>query len=558
MIAAESIVRALKNRNLTVVFGVPGIHNLALFESLRKSGIRTVVPTQELNAGFMADGYGRVAGSPGVCITCPGPGITSISSAVAEAAADSSPLVIIAVDIRSGYREGKVHDLRQEELMRLLGKRIFTAKDNDDPGVLVEEAFKESMSGEPGPVFVSLAADSLEKKIDIQDKNEAETLEVDEDAFIQVVEVIRSGGHCGIYAGKGALGGSSQIILLAEMLKAPVATSVSGRGVIPEDHSLSAGFLLGECGNLSARKAFEHCDIILAFGCAKMSELATAGRALRFKGRIVLIDSDHTRKDYFSPWLFIRSDAPKAVEKIIGLMREHMPINERDGKACLSGRQVKPAVFSGKLTPRIFFGALREYMREDAILVTDTGNHQLWAINSYPVYKPYSFLTPADFQALGFGIPAAIGAKLAFPEKDVVCVTGDGGFLVGGFEILTAVRESAALKVFVINDGGFSLLRFLQEERYQHAYGTDCILPDLESLARSFQVEYVTMGSIEELKIGMDSVFQSKGSVIVNVKLEKNELAPYISRMRWMKFNNLPFSEKISALSCYLRRKLRL
>ncbi|MDD5116462.1 MAG: thiamine pyrophosphate-binding protein [Candidatus Omnitrophica bacterium] len=553
MNVVESIILALKNRNLKVIFGVPGMHNLAFFEALRKGGIKTVVPTQEMNAGFMADGYGRVSGSSGACIICPGPGITSVSSAVAEASADSSSMVVFAVDIQSGCRPGRLHGLRQKELMSLLSKKIYAIGDNDNACAIVEEAFRESQRGEPGPVFVSIPFDCLEKGAGSSKMPEEKALGMGGEIFMQVTQTLRAAHRCGIYAGRGALAASEKILCLAEMLAAPVATSVSGRGVIPENHPLSAGFLFGECGSRLARKDFERCDIILAFGCGRMSELAAGRRALRFKGKVILIDSGNDGGSSLSPWLFIESDVSKAVEKIIGLLAENR--HEKSLDRVLTPGACSKTCFK-ELNHRTFFLTLRECLKEDAVLVTDTGNHQLWAISSYPVYKPYSFVTPSDFQAMGFGIPASIGAKLACPGREVVCVTGEGGFLMGGIEIITAVRERLPLKIFLINDGGFSLLKSFQYERYKHTHGTDCLLPELESMAKSLHAEYLMIGTAKELRSQIQKALQSKGVVIANVRLEDNGLAPYVSRLRRAEFGNMDFSEKISALGGYLRRWL--
>jgi len=550
MTGANAVVRSLENLGVKYTFGMPGLHNLELFDSLSGSTIKNILVTNESFAAFMADGYARSTGKVGVCLTIPGPGLTNMVTGLAEAYLDSSAVVVLVTGFAKSDNVFHTHQIKQLEVVRPVVKAVIKLDDIKEIPVQLYRAFQLAQQEEPGPVVVEIDADLLKKQLEFQEnhiaKNEEERPGNNKDKIRQITEMLIHADFCGIYAGGGALSAACQIKQLAEALSMPVATTVSGRGVIPEDHELAVGFGFGPSGSKLAEDIFKKCDTILALGC-KFSETSTGSWGMDMPDNLIHIDSNQEvfNKNYPAK-ITLCQDVKTALEEILDLIDNvKKPKNteliekiRRDKEKYLN--DAEKIKHPGVISAARFFAQLRKGLRKDTILVTDCGNHQLCAISDFAVFKPRTFITPADYQAMGFAIPAAIGAKIGCPEKKVVCVCGDGGFLISGFEILTAVRENLDLTVIVFNDGTLGFIKNLQEAFYDRSTSTDFVAPDYRSLADSLGIDYHKIESNGELTSDLKKILSKKKVALVDVKVEYEQLPRYIegvSKTMWKRFS---------------------
>lgn len=341
---------------------------------------------------------------------------------------------------------------------------------------------------------------------------------------------------------------------MAERFSAPLATTISGRGVIPEDHPLAVGCGFGFANSRLVYDNLIKADTVLAVGC-KFSELSTTGWHLKMPKNLVHIDrsKDVLNKNYPAKIALV-SDVKVAIREILlaikgaNIERNLKLIEEIKNKKERYLKDIKRYKSREGVSPEKLFYELRKLLDRDSILVTDCGNHQFYAISHFPIFKKRTFISPTDFQAMGFGIPAAIAAKIACPEKKVVCVCGDGGFLMTGFELLTAVRERLNLTVMIFNDSGLGLIKGLQKTIYGRTNCVDFINPNYKLLADSFGARYIDIDNDQQVDSGLKSALLENGVVIVYCKINYKSFPSYIKNIMWESFKSASFDQKLMLL----------
>lgn len=563
---AKSLVRSLEHHGVEFVFGMPGAENLELVDSLVDSSIRQILVTSEVSASFMADGYARASGKVGVCTSISGPGLTYMLTGVAEAFLDSSPLVLLVTRKEEDDKAFHIHQIEQREVASPVVKGVLTITDGAEIPRAVGEAFRLAQEGEPGPVLVEIAAEVLRTRTDHRPHREAEKSGASpgpEETIEQIGQMVRDAELCGIYAGKGALSASVQIERLAELLSAPVATTISGKGVIPEDHELAVGFGFGPAGTKIAEDVFGRCDLVLALGC-KFGEMSTGNWSMDVPAKLVHIDtnSDVFHRNYTAAVTLCR-DVETATRELLEDLRDIK--RPRNAKLVQEIRREKENRISEGRESRVSQGIhplrlihqLRDALARGAILATDCGNHQLWAITDYRVFEPRTFLTPSDYMAMGFGVPAAIGAAIGKPDRKVVCICGDGGFLISGFELLTAVREQLDLAVVIFNDGALGLIKGSQQRVYGRTASVDILNPDYKSLSDALGIDYLEIQADEDLADGLREMEARKGVALVNVRVEYDESSKTQMGMAKASWQRLSFSSKLSLIGRRAGRMLK-
>jgi acetolactate synthase-1/2/3 large subunit len=386
-------------------------------------------------------------------------------------------------------------------------------------------------------------------------------MSITKEAVTKIVQYIGEARQVGIYAGRGCAGAGNELLEISKILSAPIATTISGRGVVPEDYELSTGYGFGLTGSSAAYRVFKNCDLILAVG-TKFSEMATGGWGLKFNNMIHIDAAKNNLDKNYSSLFSVQADAQKALEELnkslIGVKR---PVNVKaieeirkfkTGHAAKIGKRQN----NGSLHPARFLQELRRCLPRDAILSTDVGYHQLWSLSDFEVFKPGTYLTPADYQAMGFGIPASIGAAMAKPDKKVVCICGDGGFLISGFELLTAVREKINLSVFVFNDGALGLIKGLQETLYNKNVSVDLSNPGFEQLANSLGVRYFQISEETNLREELKTILEYEGVNLIECKIIYDEFPRYIKGSIRNSWDQTPLSKKMSILYRYVKCRL--
>lgn len=560
---AAAVAIILKKLDVSQIWGIPGSKTLPLYDAIKNIGIKSILVTNELSASFMADGYFRVSGKPGVCIAIPGPGLTNMLTGIAEAFLDSSAMLVLTVNPKKSSSCFHIHEIPQLEVVKPVVKKTVKISSIDRMNELFE-AYHDSYRNEPGPVVVEIGSQVMDQAIEESELAHdvlPEPLKIKEETVAKVIQYISEARQVGIYAGRGCTGAGRELLEVSKILSAPVATTISGRGVIPEDYELSTGYGFGLSGSPAACRVFKNCDLILAVG-VKFSEMATGGWGLKFKNMIHIDASEANLNKNYDILLSVQADAQNVLEELNkalnGVKRTvNVKVIEEINKfktehAAKAGKSKG----SSSLHPARLLQELRRCLPRDAILSTDVGYHQLWSISDFAVFEPRTYLTPTDYQSMGFGLPAAIGAATARPDKKVVCICGDGGLLISGFELLTAVREQINLSVFVFNDGALGLIKGLQEKIYSRTVSVDLNNPDYEQLAKSFSVRYFQISGEMNLKEKLENILEHKGVNLIECKIIYDEFPRFIKGSIRNTWDQASLSRKMSILYRYVKCRI--
>jgi len=528
---AAHLCSALLSRGVTHAFGLPGSQDLALYESLRESGIRFVLTTNELAAGFMTNGYYRASGRLAALITIPGPGFTWALTPIAEALQDS-----VAVLHLVGRPPGSDHRLHlqaidQQAVAAPLTKGTFRIDAPGDIDRVLEKAVRLAREGEPGPVLVEWTRYALESAaIPQAPRGAAAPRKVESSDIAEVAPALANAKYPVILVGQGAIDAATLVREVAETLGAPVFSTASGRGVLPEDHALALCFD-GERGNVDTiNELLALSDLVLVLGC-KLGFSGTMGFQLKLPSdRIVRVDAS-------GDVLHVTCPARLAfVESVQGFLERVVPEVAKlaEHPSCawtkeeisswtrrlrrpardLAEPTVQGTEFGGVAQ---FFGALRRALPRDSIVCADSGLHQQLLRRHFDVLAPRGLLFPSDYQSMGYGVPAAIGAKLAAPERSVVAVVGDGGFALSGLELLTAVRENISLTVVVFNDGYLGRIRMEQLAAHGSTNSIGLQNPDFEAFAMAVGAAYrLVAGNPESM---LRECIERPGVTLVELRL---------------------------------------
>lgn len=506
---ADAICAALRVAGVDTVFGLPGTQTVAFYEALRRARIKTVSATHELAATFMAQAYYRSSGRLAAVSAIPGPGFAFTLAALAEASLDSAAVVLLTGSppvCREGRRRAQAID--QATMAGPVVKEIFDVVAAAQVSEAVSRACQAALTGEPGPVLVQFAAGIYGELLDEQHAPVAATQSArdgDASVLMEAARFIAAADRVLIYAGQGASGVAGELRRVVETLGAVVATTPSGRGVVAEDD----GRLLpldatGDLAGLNAVAA--ECDAILVLG-AGMAENGTVGFGLDFPAhRLVRVDAsaDVLARPPLARWSVVAcaGDFLAAVlDAAAGEGRKAAGRGFDDGAARAMRSRLTDRRTGGPSDARIgggdardFFAALRRGIPADGCLVLDSGMHQLLARRHYVVQTPRGMLFPSDFQSMAFGLPAAIGAKLAQPDRAVIALVGDGGFRMSGLELGTAVRLELPLPVIVFDDGVLGLIRLDQLLAHGRAHATELGGLDYEAMAVAVGCAYARAG----------------------------------------------------------------
>jgi acetolactate synthase I/II/III large subunit len=502
---AEAFVDALEQEGVTCIFGLPGTQTVALYEALRRSSIRAIVPTHELGAAFMAYGFARASGQVGVLLTIPGPGFAFAPAGLAEAHLDGVPIVHVTLaPSRGPTGQPALQALNQVAIARPLVKAVFRVERRDDLADIVREAIHTAQRPEAGPVFVEIADDALRATgVSSSHPSPREPEPVAKpsrsagaiDAFINRIALAER--PVILVAGDFARSGA-RLARVASTGRLPIFVPSPSRGVMPEDHP----WVLC-CDELRTRydqiaSAIALADLVVVLG-TRLTHTATAGFRLVLNAeRVVCVsESDDELPHGYraSAMLHAPVDAVLArLESEAGRFASTWTEAELDERRALFASAMpaeppEPVVNGGSAAA--FFAELRAGLPRDAIVVTDSGLHQALVRRHLPVLGATGLIFPCELQSMGFGLPVAMGAKIARPDRPIVVVMGDGGFAMSGMELLTAMRDGIHVIVLVFNDGKLNLIRQQQLREYGNAYATDLHELDFERFAQACGVGYL-------------------------------------------------------------------
>lgn len=488
---AQELADALVELGTEVVFGLPGVHNLPLWEALAATDIKLIGVRHEQTAGYAADGYARATGRLGVALVTTGPGAANTLGAVGEAMASAAPVLVIATDIpstlrRPGVVRGVLHETSDQQAMFApITKGGFTVRAADQVGTTVHRAARLALQPQSGPVYLGVPTDYLrdtvphrrppakprEPEADVPDLARAETL-------------LSNSRRPVIWAGGGALrsGAGPAIGKLAETLAAPVITTFAARGLLPLDHPCLAPNPVHspEVGEL-----WDEADVVLAIG-TDFDGLMTQNWLMPKPLKLIAInvDAGDAAKNY-RPDITLVGDARRIVERL--LPKPRAGLDDLTLRLAGIGRRVRQRIRDEEPQAADFLSTLDEVVPTDAVFVSDMCVAGYWIGGFHRVREPRKLAYPMGWGTLGYGFPASLGTAAAGVGR-AICVTGDGGFLYGCGDLATLAAEQLPVTVILVDDGGYGMLRYDQEQAGLPQRGVNWDSPDFVGLARSFGV----------------------------------------------------------------------
>ncbi|GIM30081.1 acetolactate synthase [Clostridium polyendosporum] len=530
---ADITIKLLERQGVEVIAGIPGGSNLPLYDSLYKSSIKHILTRHEQGAAFIAQGIARSTGSAAVCFATSGPGATNLLTAIADAKLDSVPIIAITGQVPSSLiGTDAFQEVDTYGLTIPITKHNFFIHSVDELFRIIPEAFKVATSGRPGPVVIDIPKDIQMEEFEFDNWPiiEAENVinEFDEQLIEQAAEMINKSEKPLLYIGGGIISSNASNILgeFARKNSIPVTTTLMALGSFPEDDSLYLG-MLGMHGARYTNILFSEADLILALG-VRFDDRAT-GNVAKFcpNAKIIHIDIDKAEIDKIKKsYLSIQGDICSILDKMITLInddkRAHW-ISEVEKK-----KQENPFLLpnsSDCFHPINIIKNVSKLVNKDTIITTDVGQHQMWTAQVYPFKFPRTFLTSGGLGTMGFGLPAAIGAAIANPNKKIVCFSGDGSFLMNIQELATLADLDLDVKVIILNNGHLGLVRQQQEILYNEHYIASKFItnPDFSVISQGFGIESYSLEKNTNPAKLLYAALNTKGPCVINVPINSCE-----------------------------------
>ena len=571
---SHQVIRALKDENIGLVFGIPGTHNIELYDALvDEPHIKAVLVTDEQSASFMADGVARSSGTMAALSIVPGAGLTHALSGIAECFLDGIPLLVLGCGIRNDTGASfQLHDVDQQAIAKPVCKQIFTITSAQSIYRTIRSACTIAKTSPAGPVFVEVPANYLMIPSEINESDVsvsapgAQQLQLDMRSVTEAAKALSNSKSIGIYAGLGTLTATDELIRLAERLDAIVFTTISGKGVFPEDHPRWAWSTMGNAAPPEIRKIEAQLDCLLAIGC-RFSEVATASYGFSPPANLIHIDIDSQvfSRNYKASHT-IEADSKVAILALLECndLKVCPPKQQRLDAlrvAHQKTRSVQKSACSGKerVSPYQLIESIQRRFGPDTVYTTDSGNGTFLAMELLRLKRPRSFMAPVDFSCMGYSIPAAIGAKLAQPERPVVALVGDGAFLMTGLELLTAATYGCNVVAFILNDGELSQIAQFQRASVVRTTCTDLGSLDYKSLAAALKLEYQLIRNDSEIEESLDrisSMNKEGAPVLVEVAFDSSVATFFSKGVVKTNFLRLAWKDRIRMVSRVIKRKI--
>jgi acetolactate synthase-1/2/3 large subunit len=541
MKTSEAIVSALKSEGVEMVFTVPGEHTLPLLRAARKE-LRVVNAKLELSAAFTALGYARVKRDVGVLFTLSGPGLIASLSPITEALIEGDAMIIIATI--PTFKEGSgeyMHKLLnkgdQTAAARPLTKAQFLIDDPKGVYDIMAEAFSLARSGKPGPVYIEIPTTMLDAEAPVPDhylRRPVSKEEPSDKVIDEVYQAIVSSRRPSIIAGRGVYlsGAEGELMELAEILRAPVMTTIMGKGLVPPDHSLFGGVAAGSAGNQVSRAILSKSDVVLSIG-NRFSEMGTGRFTLEVPGKLIHVNiSGHDMATRYKPFLGVQADAKKFLTKLISKLKSKAPMHsdwdldwlkkEWEDESKKKRTKYEEAERAEVIEPWLLVREIERTISKDGIITGDVGAHR---IESFLIRtgQPGSYVTTTSYVSMGLAIPSAVAACLVYPQKDVVAIVGDGAFLMTGLEILTALQYGLSPKIVVFNDSSYKILKVYESRNYGSMSPEISNLPkvDFARMAEGMGAKAIKVSRIEDLhKAIAEALAEKKRPVVVDVSVD--------------------------------------
>jgi thiamine pyrophosphate-dependent acetolactate synthase large subunit-like protein len=527
---AQEVVRVLKEANVEVVFGIPSVHSISLYEALRREpSIRHILCRQETMAAHMADGYARAGHRLGVVLSSTGPGAAYTVPAIQEAWGSCSPVLMIATNIpcsKIGRGFGALHEIEnQDSLFRSITKAALLVRSGKTIRDMTQQAVDIALSGRPGPVYLEIPTDLLGKpltqgNVTAMQKPHNTISEYD---LEKAVSMIRKAKRPLLIAGTGVVRAdmAGDVLTLAEMLTAPVITTTNGKGVIPEDHFLAAGNAARRGATL---EMIRQCDLAIAIG-TRLREVDAKRRGLSLPPLIhVDWDNEWVNKN-FPAEIALTGSIPFIVKALLERLGLDTAPEQRVAwmRAIREKMELETKNIRQAHLEMGYLEAIRKALPREGVLVIDNTHLGYWAEYFYPSYCTGGLMAARGSTTIGFAFAAAMGAKIACPEKPVLALIGDGGFLYGAQELATCVRHKMGIPVIVANDNAYGTIAYLQRSAYKVEYESQLTNPNFVALARAYGVQAARVDSPAALEKHLEKALQSNDMWVIELTASFSE-----------------------------------
>ncbi|MDT3701267.1 MAG: biosynthetic-type acetolactate synthase large subunit [Thermincola sp.] len=530
---AEIIIESLKKEGVEAIFGYPGGTVLPFYDALYDSDLKHYLVRHEQGAAHAADGYARATGKPGVCLATSGPGATNLVTGIATAYMDSVPLIALTGQVACGllgsdsFQEADITGITLP-----ITKHNFLVKDVDDLARTIKEAFHIATTGRPGPVLIDLPKDIQVKQTkfnypeSIQLKGYKPTVEGNKGQTANAAKLISAARKPVIYAGGGVIisGAESELLRLAELTLSPVTTTLMGKGAFPETHPLSLG-MLGMHGTWPANYAVCECDLLIAVG-ARFGDRVT-GKIDEFapEARIIHIDIDPAEiGKNVQIDVPIVGDLKKVLAEVNEKLEQNPASDWQDKIGLWKAEHPLKYETNGTLKPQFIIEEIYDVTKGEAIIVTEVGQNQMWAAQYYKYTKPRTFISSGGLGTMGYGLPAAIGAKVGCPDSIVIDIAGDGSIQMNIQELATAVQYNIPVIVAILNNNYLGMVRQWQEIFYDRRYSyTDITGPDFVKLAEAYGAMGIRVTDAKDVKPAMKQAIAANRPVVIDFVVEREE-----------------------------------
>ena len=568
---AELLVYALEQIGVQYTFGIPGVHNTEIYDQLNSSKqIGPILVTHEAAASFMGLGVSCTSKSIGTIVIVPAAGVTNAMSGIGEAYLDGIPLLVISGGTRRDIGKSyQLHQLNHEKLVQAITKKYYLIENHEQIISTVYDAYNKAINGEPGPVFVEVPVEiqlfrgTVNEMPPYQPPKKAKTF--GKDQIKKAAELLKNAKNPGIYVGWGAVDAIENSIEIAEHLSAPVCTTLQGKSAFPASHPLHTGFGFGPNSVPASQKAFNNVDLMLAVG-VRFSEIGTGSYGAKVPENLIHIDiNPEVFNKNYKTTLSIEGDATEVLKLIAAELKKTNQTQKNDNKL---EEQIKKAKLDYSkewkkekrndiVSPGYFFESLEKFTDQDTFVVVDDGLHTYLAAELMPIEKGRHFISPTDFNCMGFCVPAAIGTKLMNRDKKVIGIVGDGAFMMTGMELITAVSQNLPIIYFVFHNGELGQIAQFQEIPLNRKIATIIGDLNLSGIADAVGAHFVSIDNDLELDKSIQKAFDlsiDNLPVLVDVKIDYTKKTFMTKGVVKTNLGRFPLSEKFRFIYRAIRR----
>ena len=531
MRGTEALLTMLEERGVDTIFGYPGGSVLSIYNELLDSDIRHVLVRHEQCAAHMADGYARAKNVPGVCLATSGPGTTNLVTGIATAYADSVPLIALTGQVAAGsLGQGAFQEVDAYSLLMPITKHSYRVLDVNRLPHAISEAWDICQMGRKGPVHIDMPVDQMGKDLPealIHEPYGVKPLTEDLTGVHEAVQWIRECERPLILVGGGAMDASEEVMELAKLTGAPVVNTLMGMGIVPSSYPMNMG-PLGLHGRLAAIELSAESDLIISIG-SRFSDRTYSPHDRMQSGRVIHIDIDPTEfGKHRHACVNLQADARKAIRALICALGSK-PVRweswEDHARKLKADSYIAPDNGAVPIKPQRVMQEINSLLDDDTIVATDVGQNQMWAMHYLGIEHPRQFITSGTFGTMGFGLPSAIGAKAACPDKKVMTVTGDGGLQMVIQELATSVAADLPVTVVLLNNGHLGMIRQMQKHYWGRRFMAEelCADPDFVTVARGFHCNGIRVEKPDEIRDALRTALESDVTTVVEIMVDPDE-----------------------------------